>query len=221
MYINFHSHSVSEEKNTKTVFNFIVPWEDEILAANELELPEGWLSVGVHPWYISESDLETQLHWLRRIAANDRVKLIGECGLDRLKGANLARQEIVFREHIRLANELNKPLVVHCVRCFNELLSIKKVLRPRVPIVVHGFNANLQIGEQLMAKDFYFSLGAALLNQESNASQLLEKLPLERLFLETDDADISVQTLYEIVAERKGISSENLQNLLYENFLML
>lgn len=111
--------------------------------------------------------------------------------------------------------------MVHCVRCFNELLSIKKVLRPRVPIVVHGFNANLQIGEQLMAKDFYFSLGAALLNQESNASQLLEKLPLERLFLETDDADISVQTLYKIVAERKGISSENLQNLLYENFLML
>lgn len=221
MYLNIHSHSFSEEKNTKTVFNFIVPWEDESLAANELELPEGWLSVGVHPWYISESDLETQLHWLRRIAANDRVKLIGECGLDRLKGADLQLQETVFREHIRLANELNKPLVVHCVRCFNELLSIKKVLRPKVPIVVHGFNANLQIGEQLMAKDFYFSLGAALLNQESNASQLLEKLPLERLFLETDDADISVQTLYKIVAERKGISSESLQNLLYENFLML
>jgi TatD DNase family protein len=221
MYLNIHSHSFSEKKNTKTIFNFIVPWEDENLAANELELPEGWLSVGVHPWYISESDLETQLHWLRRIAANDRVKLIGECGLDRLKGADLQLQETVFREHIRLANELNKPLVVHCVRCFNELLSIKKVLRPKVPIVVHGFNANLQIGEQLMAKDFYFSLGAALLNQESNASQLLEKLPLERLFLETDDADISVQTLYKIVAERKGISSESLQNLLYENFLML
>ncbi|MDZ7934269.1 MAG: TatD family hydrolase [Emticicia sp.] len=106
----------------------------------------------------------------------------------RLKGSPLPLQEEIFIKQIRIAEEVKKPIIIHCVKCFNELISIKKIIRPKVPMIVHGFNNNLTIAQMLLERGFYISLGAAILQENSNAAQLLTQIPLEKLFLETDDA---------------------------------
>lgn len=221
MLINAHTHSVGQIANQKRLYNFIIPQDEETLDVEEIELPDGWLSVGIHPWYINEAQLEAQLHWLRRIAALDKVKFIGETGLDRLKGSPLALQETVFRKHISLANELNKPLVIHCVKCFSELISMKKVIRPHVPLIVHGFNQNSQIAEQLIEKGFYFSFGAALLSENSNAQQALRLVPSDRFLLETDETHLSIERIYEAAAQIRRVSIKEMEELVEENYFSM
>lgn len=221
MLINAHTHRIDQPTSQQRVYNFIVPHEEEALDVEEMEIADGWLSVGIHPWYINEAQLEVQLHWLRRIASLDKVKFIGETGLDRLKGSPLALQETVFRKHISLANELNKPLVIHCVKCFSELISIKKVIRPHIPLIVHGFNQNNQIAEQLIEKGFYFSFGAALLSENSNAQQALRLVASDRFLLETDDTTHPIEAIYEAAAKIRGISVKEIEELVEENYFSM
>lgn len=221
MLINAHTHTIEQLPDAQRIYNFMIPNDEATLEAEEIELPKGWLSVGIHPWYINEPLLDLQLHWLRRIAKHDSVKFIGETGLDRLKGADLALQEMVFRKHISLANELGKPLIIHCVRCFSELISIKKVLRPQVPMIVHGFNQNLQIAEQLLSKGFYFSFGTALLTDNSNAQQSLLLVPNDRFLVETDEATISITAIYEAAAQITKMSASEIEKQIEENYLSI
>jgi len=221
MLLNLHTHLLKKQAGEQIIFNQIVPDSEEALEHFALPDTDNWLSAGVHPWYIHEKLYTQQLKKLASVAANPAVKLIGECGLDRLKGAPLPLQEEVFIKQIRIAEEYQKPVIIHCVRCYNELLSIKKIVRPRVPMVVHGFNNKIEIARQLIEKGFYVSLGSALLNEDSNALKVLQEIPLEKLFLETDDKEILISDIYDKVAEVRNVQVEELGNLIFENYLTL
>ncbi|HEY1056222.1 MAG TPA: TatD family hydrolase, partial [Emticicia sp.] len=175
----------------------------------------------IHPWYINENSAKLQLKKLAGIASDPAIKFIGECGLDRLKGAPLPLQEEIFIKQIRIAEEVKKPVIIHCVKCYNELISIKKIVRPRIPFIVHGFNTKIEIARQLLDKGFYLSLGGALLHEESNALKVLQEIPLEKLFLETDDKDISIVDIYQKAAEVKNLSLVVMEKILFDNYLGL
>ena len=220
MLINIHTHSTEKQADEQLIFNLVVPDSDEVLENFLQETPTNtWLSAGIHPWYINESNQDLQLEKLRQITYNQSVKFIGECGLDRLKGSLLPLQEEIFIKQIRIAEGVKKPILIHCVRCFNELISIKKVVRPKIPMVVHGFNNNLQIAESLLQRGFYLSLGAAILDETSNAAQVLPKIPLEKLFLETDDRAISIQKVYEKASFILNIEQNTLEDVIFANYL--
>lgn len=221
MLLNLHTHLLKKQAGEQIIFNQIIPDSEEALEHFTLPDTENWLSAGIHPWYIQEKLYPQQLKKLAYVAADPSVKMIGECGLDRLKGAPLPLQEEVFIKQIRIAEEHHKPVIIHCVRCYNELLSIKKIVRPLVPMVVHGFNSKIEIAWQLIEKGFYISLGGALLNEDSNATKLLQEIPLEKLFLETDDKEILISEIYQKVAEVKNITVENLESIIFDNYLAL
>lgn len=221
MLLNLHTHLLKKQADEQIIFNQIIPDSEEGLENFELQNTESWLSAGIHPWYINEKLYNLQLKKLAEIAKEPTIKFIGECGLDRLKGAALPLQEEVFIKQIRIAEDVKKPVIIHCVRCYNELLSIKKIVRPRVPFIVHGFNTKIEIARQLLDKGFYLSLGGALLQEESNALKVLQEIPLEKLFFETDDKDISIIDIYEKVAEAKGITLEELEKVVFDNYLGL
>ena len=99
--------------------------------------PEGTFSTGVHPWRSSEAGTLWPL--VEKTAADPRIAAIGECGLDRLRGAPLPRQAELLRLHALLAERLRKPLIVHCVRAWAELLAAHRAIRPAQPWIIHGF----------------------------------------------------------------------------------
>ena len=220
MLINIHTHNPEKQDTHQIIYNLIIPETEEAIEnfPNE-EVPNTLLSAGIHPWYISESNQKLQLEKLRQLASYKDIKLIGECGLDRLKGPSLQLQEEVFIKQIRIAEEAKKPLIIHCVKCFNELISIKKIVRPKVPMILHGFNNNFHIAQTILERGFYISLGAALLNDNSNAAHLLPQIPLEKLFFETDDKDVSIQEIYEKASFILKMPLDKLIDTIFANYL--
>lgn len=221
MFLNIHTHHPEKQDNEQIIYNLIIPESEEALDSFHEEIPNIWLSAGIHPWYIAEDNQKKQLELLSQLANYQQVKFIGECGLDRLKGSPLPLQEEIFIKQIRIAEEVKKPILIHCVKCFNELISIKKIVRPKVPMIIHGFNNNLEIAQSLVERGFYFSIGAALMNEESNAAKVLQQVPIEKLFFETDDKEISIQKIYEKASYLLNIPLNSLKDIIFTNYLSM
>ncbi len=222
MLLNLHTHHSDKQENEQIIFNLIIPETEEEIGSFEFETTNNiWFSAGIHPWYISKLNQKLQLEKLVQLANNQAFKFIGECGLDRLKGSPLPLQEEIFIKQIRIAEAVKKPMIIHCVKCFNELISIKKIVRPKVPMVIHGFNNSLEIAKSLVERGFYLSLGAAILNKESNTQKVLQQIPLEKLFLETDDKSISIQKLYEHASFLLNIPQNTLEDVIFANYFIM
>ena len=175
--------------------------------------PDFPFSAGIHPKDILE-DFEFQLSWLKKTAENKKCVAIGECGLDRLADKNLQIQKEVFTRQIYLANDLQKPLIIHCVRQFQELLNYKKIAK--VPMIIHGFNKKSTVGNELLLKGFYFSLGKSLL-QNVDLQDFFKSIPLDKFFLETDASEMDISLIYQKAAEIKSLSLENLNEIIQIN----
>ena len=177
-------------------------------------LPGGrvaYLSVGIHPWYLDAQQAESQLATLRQSLQDDRVVALGEAGLDRLRGCPLDVQISVFRHEVALAEEYSLPMVIHCVRAINELIQLKKELRPRQPWIIHGFRGKEGVALDLLRHDCYLSFGARFQEEAVRA------VPLERLFIETDDAPESIGDVCRSIAQVRGVSPEELAEAVNKN----
>ncbi len=161
------------------------------------------LSVGLHPWHIG-ADWKKQLRMLGGVAGTKRVKLIGEAGLDKLCKTDFELQQTVFLQQIELAEEVQKPLIIHCVKAWPELIAIRKKVLPSVPWVIHGFRGKPELAHQLLAFGIYLSYGEKF-NEES-----LRITPLERLCTETDESKLIIEEIYSRISKTKGIEMESL-----------
>ena len=179
------------------------------------ETPAQWFSVGIHPWYLE--DLETQKRHLLAKSKLDNCKAIGEFGFDRLSGTSLETQNELFDLQFDLAQQLQKPIIIHCVRAFD--LLTPKIKHTLVPIIVHGFNQNKEIFSQLLKiENVYFSFGAAILTENSNAQKALKRCPKDRFFLETDDkSEICIKDSYAKTTELLNLSIDRLTEVLTKN----
>ena len=132
-------------------------------------------SVGIHPWHLS--DLDHQKQSLQTLALNSNCLAIGECGLDRFCDSDFNLQKEVFDFQIDLANQINKPLIIHCVKAFETVLPMLK--KAIVPVILHGFNQKEQIHQAcLKQSNIYFSFGTALIKVNSNARKVILNTPL-------------------------------------------
>lgn len=176
-------------------------------------IPQNKFSVGIHPKDVSEH-FDERFLWLKRVSEDENCIAIGECGLDGLIEVDEELQEECFEKQILWANEIKKPVIIHCVRRFSQLLRFKKFAE--VPMIVHGFNKKRNIADDLQNAGFYLSFGKAVL-QNVYLQQILADFPISRMFLETDDADFEIEELYQKTSELKSISMENLENQIQEN----
>ncbi|MGR9045059.1 MAG: TatD family hydrolase [Gammaproteobacteria bacterium] len=175
-------------------------------------------SLGLHPWYVERQDCDAGLRKIQDAIDDNNMLAVGECGLDNLTAAPLSLQESVFRVQLQLAERAGKPVMIHCVRLFNELLRIKKTETTTIPWIVHGFNAKPRIAEQLLARGCYLSFGKALLQDGSNAQRTLRETPLNRFFLETDEAEGALCGIYRVAAEIKRLDLSVLTVEMTNNF---
>lgn len=210
-YLNIHTHHPSTEKDTLSI-------ENAQTVSGWIDMAVGKFSVGLHPWYIKPESIDEDFAQLEKLARQPNILAIGECGLDRLINLEMSFQEEVFIRQIHLAESLQKPIIIHCVKAYSELIALKKKLKPRIPMIVHGFNNNTQICQQLINHQFYISLGSALLNPESNASKNILTIPIKQLFLETDDKNCFISTIFAHASTYLTEPVEVLQEQILQNF---
>lgn len=202
--------------------------DDEVEAIQSLSLTEGLflampktkpISIGIHPWYGKLDELAKNMKYLNVLARQANVKMIGECGLDKLRGEPIGHQVQMLEAQVLLAEQLQKPLILHCVKAFEELIALKKRLGVKVPMILHGFNKKHEMAQQLMAQGFCLSFGAAVLKSDEIARVLKE---INRpFFLETDDSNVDIVEIYERVAEIKKISVDELKDVIFANWKQL
>lgn len=206
MFINIHTHTQTFDAQLELV-NLFLQQNDRVK----------YYSYGVHPWHV-DGDYNDALEHLKEIAQEKGCLAIGECGLDKNCDVDFDLQEKVFVAQIKLANKLKKPLIIHCVKAFNELINCLNHNDNKVPVIIHGFNNNENIARVLTAEGYYFSFGKALLGFESNAAKAIKAIGRKRFFLETDDKDLSIKYVYLKAGELLGVNDEIIQMQIEENF---
>ena len=212
-YIDIHTHPFIKETDTITVQN-IYPGED--FAAFE---GRNFYSVGLHPWHIKSRDQNNaELIMLEEAAEFNHVIFIGECGLDKKSETDFEEQKRVFEAQAFIAEEYKKPLIIHCVKAFNEVLELNIKIHPKMPWIMHGYNGNIQITQQLEKRGIMFSFGENLFISDSKAVESFKYLPVEKIFFETDEFDGEVEKIYLQGARLKNISVEILKQSVWRNF---
>lgn len=170
---DFHTHRLDAPAGTAIV----------CLPQDALLHPEHWLTsdghlpraaegalyaAGIHPWWVAQPDfgLAAHLDGLERLLPLPEVVQLGECGLDTLQGdgperaaAPLALQEEVLWAQITLSETHSMPLTLHCVRCFDRILHLRKALAPQQVWTVHGFRGRAALAHQLLAAGIDLSFG--------------------------------------------------------------
>lgn len=173
-------------------------------------------SAGIHPWDVQPDDLNAQLQQLRQVADLPQVALIGECGLDKLKGPALSIQASAFIKQAEIAVQYQKPVVIHCVKAYDELIRIQRDYQFASPMIIHGFNKSPQMAQQLTSHGFLLSFGAALLANDQLAESLTflfeNDIPF---FLETDDSPIAIDEIYAHAANLLKISNDQLKDVIF------
>jgi len=213
-YIDIHSHGTSYAAGVFTVEN---------LMAHEGLRPEIVkgiaYSYGIHPWFLNENNHTQLIRSVREIAMNPQLIAIGEAGFDKLSGPSPELQRKTFEEQVMIAEDFRLPVIIHCVRAWDELLAVYKNLKPKMPWLIHGFRGKKVLAAQLLSKGMYLSFWFDfVLKPES--SDLLKSLPVDRIFLETDGADVDIRDIYSKVSVDLDIKVEELKAKILSNFFV-
>lgn len=208
-YINVHTHNSQCNENTFFIKNYF---------PNDVISPNTYLSIGIHPWHIDGNTADAQLKIMEQHLIKSECLAVGECGLDRTTKIDFLLQKKVFTKQLHLAEKIKKPLIIHCVRAYQEILDLIKREQISVPLIFHGFSKNSHIHSILLKfSNIYFSFGHSTLTSKITQANITAT-PLDRLFIETDSATIDIQLIYIKIAEIKKISLENLEKQVLLNF---
>ena len=193
----------------------------ESLMAHEGKLPVDVSGIaytyGIHPWFLNEENHKQLINSVENTVIQPEIIAIGEAGFDRLRGPSPELQRTAFEEQIIISEKILKPVVIHCVRAWDELLAVYKKIKPKMPWLIHGFRGNVELASQLLTKGFYLSFWFDfILRPESK--ELLKQLPADRIFLETDGADVDIKSIYNKVATDLDLSVDELKSIILKNF---
>lgn len=206
-FINLHTHHFTDKPDVLEVVNQY-PREFQ-------ETP--FYSVGIHPWHIDENRIGEDLQIIEGKLHRQNFLAIGECGLDKRIETGFELQLEVFESQLRLAQQYQKPVIIHCVAAFQEVVAIKKKMEIAMPMIIHGFSKNGQTAKQLLDNGFYLSFGKYLLRNPELES-VFRSVPNDRFFLETDTVEESIADVYTLAAKYKKMTIEDLQKQIGSNF---
>lgn len=145
---------------------------------------------------------------------------IGEAGYDRAIRVPLALQHDILVWQEEIAASLHLPVIYHAVKADDLLLARAKVM-PGLVRIIHGFAGKSSSAHQLLRAGFCFSFGEALLNSRRSAAGSIRVVPLDRLFLETDESSFSIQEIYAQAANLLNLDVAYLRNAIFANFVRI
>lgn len=193
----------------------------ESLMAHESKIPAAIAGVaftyGIHPWFLNESNYKQLIISVESLITHPDIIAIGEAGFDRLRGPSPELQRRAFEDQIIISEKIRKPVVVHCVRAWDELLAVHKKLKPEMSWLIHGYRGNVKLATQLISKGMYLSFWFDFVLRPGSGD-LLRHLPTDRIFLETDGADVDIKNIYDKVASDLDLSVDELKSIILKNF---
>jgi len=189
-----------------------------------------YASVGVHPHDADTFDLQAE-NKLKSLAQNNKVAAIGETGLDYYRNlSSQDNQKQAFAKQIKLAKELNLPLVIHSRQAEKDVLQILKAALP-LRAVVHCFSGDESFLRECLKCGFFISFTCNITYKKAQGLRDMVSLtPLDRLMLETDapylspegfrvkrNEPLQIKLLAEEVGRIKGLSFEEIAEKTTQN----
>ena len=213
-YIDIHSHTTKTNDSCIQIVN---------LELNQTCPEQGFYSYGIHPWALDNTDFQAEkaLQALEEKLKLPQVLALGEAGLDKMHKASFERQIELFEMQIELSEALQKPMILHDVRSHNEIIALRKKHKAVQPWIVHGFSGTEQDIKQLIGQGIYLSVGESLLHPEKKIYKSIKSIDLDYLFLETDMAEIEIESIYEAAAKLLETDIVTLQKQIFTNFARL
>ena len=212
-FINIHTHTAKSDDNLIQIVN---------LNLNRPCPEQGHYSYGIHPWTLDKADFQVNeaLNKLKEDLQRPQVIALGEAGLDKFH-ADFDQQIKVFERQIVLSENLKKPMILHVVKSNNEIIALRKKHKAKQPWIVHGFNGTAQDAAQLTQHGIFLSVGESLLHPDRKIYKSLKFIDLDYLFIETDMAEIGIETIYEAAANLLEMDIVSLQKQIFANFALL
>lgn len=209
-FIDIHTHQGASMAGVIAVRN----WDFDAM-------PVGLSSIGVHPWQTMfvNTDVDFISKSMKEVDTKCRmphVVMIGETGLDALRGADMNTQKQLFLQHIALSEQLEKPLIIHCVKAVDELLAIHKQQRPTQHWMIHGYRKNAQLAKRILQQGIALSFGL-----HADADAMKAAYELNALWLETDDSKENIVDVYQKASELLSVSVDELKLNIYQRAVQL
>lgn len=212
-YINIHNHRDSYQEAVLSVVS---------LMAGELAQTKfnNYFTLGIHPWQLQHSNPEMLKIIIQKDLAHNRPMAIGEIGYDRSIHVPLELQHEILVWQEEIAASLHLPVIYHAVKADDLLLARAKAM-PGLVRIIHGFSGKSSSAHQLLRAGFCLSFGEALLNPRRSAAVSIRVMPIDRLFLETDNSSFSIQEIYAQAANLLNLDVAYLRNAIFANFVRI
>lgn len=205
-YIDIHTHKFREDEKVIQILN------DDSPSAQ-------FKSLGIHPWDIKDLNIEKEIEDIKQSALAGDLIAFGEIGLDRTIDTPLETQEEIFLKQLKIAQEYNTPVIVHCVKAYSEIIHTQKKNGITVPIIFHGFSGNKDTVRTLIDHNYYMSFGMRELSRK-RIKDVLTQIPLSKIFFETDMADRgTIEEVYQLAVKLTGLDEKYLKQRVYDNFV--
>ncbi len=203
-YIDIHTHKHPENPDEMAIISLDVEAE-----------PLPMCSIGIHPWRTQEANktphfIEKSLQLLASKATDPRVMAIGEAGMDKMQGADPEVQRNLFERQALIAEQVGKPLVIHVVKFVDEIVEIHKKLKPTNRWIIHGFRGKPMQAQTFIDRGIDLSFG-----QHYNPQSLIMAYESHRLWLETDQSDMTITSHYQSVSHHLGLTPDDLKLTIY------
>lgn len=147
------------------------------------------------------------------------VQAIGEIGLDYARDADRERQRQIFRAQLRIAERRELPVIVHCVKAFEDAMRILSEFS--LPAVIfHGFIGSTVQAQRAVERGYFLSFGMRGFASPRTV-EAMRNIPLTHIFLETDDDPTPIKEVYRRAAETLEISVHKLTEQMRKNYGMV
>ena len=218
-YLDIHTHG-RKEVDSISVASLSM---EEILSESTAH---EFSSAGIHPWWLEdvtpEEIKQLKVHVENMVKAG-RLWGIGETGFDRAYPEFIEQQKSLFDWHLNLSENFKLPLVIHNVRSGSDFLEVLKKKTPLMPWIFHDFRGNEELVKSLLSlhPNCFFSFGLSLDNSPQ-VRELLPLIPMENIFLETDNQKhLDIHDIYLRASESLKVDIDFLKSQIWHNFKKL
>lgn len=208
IYYNLHTHSDPTVEDVVAVVN-VYP--------KDYPTESKYFSIGIHPWYIDQENLESELEIIEKALQDPNCLAIGECGIDKKIETDIELQTQIFERQLLLAEKYQMPVILHIVAAYDELIAMKTELNISVPLIIHGFAKSPEMAQQLESHGIFLSFGKYLM-RNPDLGNSLTAIANDTFLLETDTAEETIQEVYAKAAEAKNITLSELHSIIERNF---
>lgn len=210
-FIDIHTH---HSVNSEEIISIPSLFLQDIDFNAKIERP---FSAAIHPWHATKFENNQVKMFLENLSGQPNLLAIGETGLDKVCSADYQVQKEIFELHLNMAEKLNKPLIIHAVKSWNDLLIYLK--RSNVICILHGYTEGITLTRQLIDLGCCFSIGNSVKNISPRQREAIQMIPVTSLFLESDDSKESIIEIYRKVSEIADLSLDELKIQIYKNFI--